>query len=493
MGKSRRFVKTILILGLMGVFGSKESLASEKLATIVNPVRSRELWKDKTLKPIEDQYKIINELDLKATWLVQNDAVRDKELTATIKQFDQKHEVGIFLEVSQELAKRARVYYPINRPWYSPEAVLLSGYSRDDRVKLIDRIMKDFKDTFDYWPKSVGAWWIDSYSFEYLEKRYGIKTAMIVADQRTTDNYGVWGQWWGYPYYPAKENILAPGNSKVLIIQWALRDPEMAYLGEGPKTSNYSLQANDYISQGLDIKYFEKLASIYFDKRNILGQITVGLETGMESEGFMDEYKKQVEWIKNNHITGVTMTEMENKYRQVYGENPSEVRIGEWLMTPNFRENKKLGDRVDYIKGVVFGDYYEKDTSTFLNRIYTKDNLVNGGRFPYLELALILVTGGCLYFKINWIAMGGGILGLKMMEHLRYSMVNGEKLIGFLIDNFRFVGVTDKIRFINGDLSNLVAQSMLKMEIKEIYYLIWLLICLLVGVVYGRYIKTKKN
>ena len=479
---------------LMVNYGEKQAGSFQKLVTIVNPVRSRELWKDKSLEPIKNQYKIISELDLKATWLIQNDVLDDEELVEEIKKFDNKQELGIFLEVSEKLAKKARVYYPINRPWYSPEAVFLSGYEISERKLLIDTMMKNFKNELGYYPKSVGAWWIDSWSLLYLEKKYGIKTAMIVTDQKTTDNYGVWGQWWGVPYYPDKVNILAPGDLEVLVLQWALRDPVKAYEGEGPRFSNFSMQANDYISQGLDILYFEKLANIYFDERNKIGQITVGLETGIESVGFLDEYKRQLEWIKNEGVVDVSMSEMEEKYKMAYGgKNPDEVRIDDWLMTPDFRENKKLGEKTEYIKGMAFGDYFEKDSKTFLNRIYKSENLVKGWRFPYLWLGMAGMIGLVILLKIKIFPIAAGWLGLKIMEHLRYSVVEEERMLGILVDNFRFIGVTDKIRFLNEDLSNLVAQTMLKIEIKEIYYLVWILGIILVKLISDEYQKRRKN
>jgi hypothetical protein len=287
---------------------------------------------------------------------------------------------------------------------------------------------------------------------------------------------------------------LAPGDSKVLVIQWALRDPELAFEGEGPKTSNYSLQANDYINQGLDFNYFEKLANIYFDKRNELGQITVGLETGIESVGFIDEYKKQIAWIKNKGITDVTMSEMRGEYGKRYGEkNSDEVRIGEWKMSPDFRENKKLGERIEYQKDLAFEDYFERDSETFLNRIYSRKNLVSGKRISLVALGIIFILGVGILGGINLLPLGAGWLGIKIIEQLRYSVVEGERMAGFLIDNFRFVGVTDKFRFINEDLSNLVAQTMLKIEIREICYLWGIIIWLIIGVAYGKYLKTRQN
>ena len=474
-------------------------MATEKVATLVNPIRGRELWRDKTLKPIEKQYQSVKDNGLGATWLLQNDVLQDPGLLGVIKNFDSKQELGVFLEVSKNLALRSRVYFNEQSPWYDPGVIFLSAYGRGERKKIIDRTMTDFRNMFGYFPKSVGAWWIDSYSLNYLEKKYGIKTAMIVADQKTTDNYGVWGQWWGYPYYPDKTNILVPGNSKVLIIQWALRDPVAAYFGEGPKISNHSLQANDYVSLGLDIGYFEKLANIYFDERNKLGQITVGLETGIESVPYLGEYQKQLEWIKKEGITDLTMSQMADKYRKVYGRNPKEIWIEKWRLTPEMRENITLKDRINYVKGMVFGDYQKKDTQPFLNRIYDKNNLVKVPIVPidwWWKIGL-MVTGMLVAIKLPkvkwmWVA---GVLGMVVwgVIHVRYSVVNGEKMIGFLVDNLRFVGLNLKHGWINTDLSNLVAKSMLKVGVEGVSYVYWLVLGLMIGGVYGKFNQTRKD
>lgn len=494
-----RICLVVSCLLLFIVIYPEKVLANGKYATIVNPVRSRGLWKDKSLKPIEDQYQAIDNLELKATWLIQNDVFEDKELIEKIKKFNDKQELGIFLEISKDLALKSRVYFDEQRPWYDPGVLFLSAYSREDRKKLIDRMMKDFERTFGYFPKSVGAWWIDSYSMSYLEDRYGIKTALICADQKTTDNYGIWGQWWGYPYYPAKDNILVPGNSKTLVIQWALRDPELAYFGEGPAVSNYSLQANDYINQGLDIRYFEKIANIYFDPRNKLGQITVGLETGIESVDYLDEYINQLKWIKDNKIKDLTMTEIEKKYRETYGKNPNQIMIGGWKMTPDYRENLRLGERIDYKRGLVFADYYQKDEQEFLNRVYEEKNLIKK-RWVSKEilLSLMAIIIGIIISKLwpkrKWILiLGVTWILLWLIEKSRYSVIEGEKMFGFLIDNFRFLGIGSRGRIINGDLSNLVAKSMLKLDIKEIDLVGWAILGVVITKIYEKIIKTGKN
>lgn len=468
------------------LFDNKFVFGNEKFVAIVNPVRSRELWKDKTLAPIETQYGAINKLNLSATWLIQDDVLQDIELINKIKNFNENQEIGLFLEVSKGLALRARVYFDEQRPWYDPGVVFLSGYTLPDRKKIIDKMVLDFKNTFGYMPKSVGAWWIDSYSQQYLENKYKIKAFLICADQKTTDKYGIWGQWWGYPYIPSPDNILAPGKSKSVVIQWAQRDLEKAYFGSGFEVSNYSLQANDYTSKKLDIKYFEKLAGQYLAVEK-LGQITVGLETGIESVGNEKEFEKQLKWLSDNKIISLKMSDFAVQYRNTYdNKNPEKVTLGDWVLTPDNRSNLKLGEKTVYQKNMVFNDVYQKDSSEFLNRIYTRENLAKK-KIIDVEIVIkifLLIIGFVVALKckkITWWMILGAILLVWMIIHVRYSVVNGEKMMGFLIDNFRFVGVNLKTGFLNTDLSNNVAKSMLKIKFDQLYYFYWILLGMFIG------------
>jgi len=509
---------------------------SNKYVTIVNPIRSRELWKDKSLKPVESQYGIISGLGLKATWLIQDDVVRDKELVATIKQFNPDQELGLFLEVSQELAKKARVYYPTETEWYAPKAVFLSGYKPSERIRLIDTIMADFKNTFGIMPKSAGAWWIDSWSQQYLEEKYQIKTVMIVADQKTTDNYGVWGQWWGYPYHPSPANILVPGNSKTVVIQWAQRDWEKAYLVPGSLASSYSLQANDYTGIGLKFDYFEKLAKQYLSVEN-LGQITIGLETGMESVGQENEYVKQLRWLVDNKITSLKMSQFGDIYRGIYKDkNPKIITLGSWVLTPEYRQNSNLAEKTEYNAEVSFGDKFLADKTDFLNRVLPRTTIrKNLQYFPLFLLIIPLLyfytkkvspilwvivlflpvfrsfyqSGWKIYFgpvvnhliisqllligigeliitkvyqklKVDWSAWWAvWVLNLLALA-ARVSVIEGKYYAGFLVDSLRFVGVawSNGVKFINQDLPGQIAAAMLKFNPEWIWgrWYIWLIL-----------------
>lgn len=399
---------TVLTFGFATPTFAKPSLnCPNRFLTLINPVRSRELWHERSLKPIEDQYAIIQENNFPATWLLQYDTLKDLELLGYINSFSPNQEKGLLLEISKNLADDSRVLYPALTPWFKPNAVFLSGYSQTERRKLIDTLFEKFKNQFGAYPKSVGAWWVDSYSLNYLQQKYGITSAMVVADQKTTDNYGVWGQWWGMPYYPDKANILTPASSKkdkvnVVILQWAQRDPLRAY-GAGPAISNYSLQANDYIRQGKTTDYFKEIADSYLDCGNKLGQITIGLETGIESVGFINEYKNQLEYLKTLQLKALTMSDFAQEFFRVYPEVVDGYKISyldsTWDLTTNKRQNKTLGDNVNYSSGVSFSDYFISDKSEFLNRRLDELPRGNTNQHNFYYLVVVLIAGIFFIYK----------------------------------------------------------------------------------------------
>jgi hypothetical protein len=200
-----------------------------------------------------------------------------------------------------------------NKPiWHYSKSVLVIGYSPEDRIKLIDTAMAQYKQVFGKYPKSVGAWWIDAYSLQYMKDKYQIEMNMDVADQFSTDGYQVWGQYWSSPFYPSKKNALMPSSSEkekigVTTIQWAGRDPFNGY-GNSVFESTYSVQANDYMLHNLGIDYFKKIVAPY-------PQVVVGLENDFDWQQFGEEYSKQVEYVAGLANTQVVTME---HFGQIY-------------------------------------------------------------------------------------------------------------------------------------------------------------------------------
>lgn len=472
-----RLSLTVFVSILLLFFSTKNSFAqndkycSNRYVTLVNPVRGRDLWIDKTNSPIINQYKIVNDNDLAATWLLQYDTLKDSSLTDEIKKFNNKQELGVFLEVSPSFANDARVIYPINRPWARPDVVFLSGYTRSERIKLIDKLFIEFENVYGYYPKAVGAWWIDSYSLNYLKDKYNIKSALIVADQKITDHYGVWGQWWGAPYFPSSKNILIPGKEndtvEVGVIQWAQRHPDIA-VGDGHLFSNFSFQANDYIRQGLDTNFFKDLTNIYFDCRNEIAQITIGLETGMESVGYLKEYEKQVDYLINYpEVKFVSMSTFADIYRPFY-ENLNEYKIygpkTTWVMTKDYRYNDELGERTDYNNFSYFKDEFVSDENEFLNRRLEDANKINTNVSYYpVHLIIYLVIIGVLFYKnkVKEIIFITSFLFLGHYPLLKSHVIDGLTIYyGLVINNLMLIQIAVVLLVsliaLNKKISNLV-------------------------------------
>ncbi len=287
--------------------------ASNSFVTVVNPVRGGDFWELNNQKPAEallGQIEVLNKFNIPATWLIRPDALTDKSVLGTLKKTPNTHKFGLFLEITPSWASRALVKYNKLPNWHDAASVFLTGYEVEDRKKLIDSAFEAFKGNFGFYPKSVGAWFIDSNSLLYMYEKYKIDAALIVSDQYSTDNYQIWGQYWGYPYYPQKKHTLLPAQNAenkipVVITQWAPRDPVNGY-GKAVEESTYSVQPNDYIDyHDLDINYFSKLLEVYLKQEyNRVNQIVVGLENSYSWDKYQDEYKKQIEILAQKQKKG---------------------------------------------------------------------------------------------------------------------------------------------------------------------------------------------
>lgn len=337
------------------------TLANDKaFISIVNPIRGSDFWDLKNQTPdvaVFGQAKILEKYNLPATWLLRFDVLDDKNIVDLLKKrpLDEK---GLFLEITPTWTKDARVSYNKGSSWHSAGAAFLTGYSLSGREKLIDTSFEKFKSVFGEYPKSVGAWWVDSYSINYMQKKYEIIAVLIVADQYSTDNYQIWGQYFGTPYYPSKINALHPAQSlenktPVVIMQWAARDPVNSY-GNGVLESTYSVQANDYLDyHKLNINYFSSLLDIYTKQSfNKFSQLVVGLENSYDWKKYSKEYDNQMKTLAGkrslNQISILTMKDFSSWYKGNFPDlSPEQIIVADdplgtfkkvvWFMNPYYR------------------------------------------------------------------------------------------------------------------------------------------------------------
>lgn len=344
-----------LIILVPQVFAQGDSFVS-----IVNPVRGNDFWNQKGQYPqtaVIGQIEILKKYGISATWLIRYDALGGKDIIDSLNMVP-NDEKGIFLEVTPSWAKDAEVNYHQGNSWHSAGSAFLTGYERDERERLIDTAFLKFKKTFNVYPKSVGAWWIDSYSLDYMQKNYAVTASLLVADQYTTDNYQIWGQYWSTPYYPSKKDALNPAQNKegkipIVMMQWAARDPVNGY-GNGVLESTYSVQANDYMDyHDLNTSYFSKLVDIYtIQPFNQFSHLIVGLENSYSWSKYKNEYENQIKILneknKNGEFTLTTMEGFAGWYIKRFPDfSPSQIIVASdplgsskksvWFMNPYYR------------------------------------------------------------------------------------------------------------------------------------------------------------
>jgi len=236
-----------------------------------------------------------------------------------------------------------------------------------------------------------------------MEKKYGVTAALICADQLLTDDYQIWGSWWGVPYYPSRYNVLLPAQTEknkldLVIFQWAARDPVNGY-GGGGFESSFSVQVNDYMAHGLDVSYFEQLVEVYTGKNNNhFGQLTVGLENDYNWRKYEQGYKEQIGMISKRDLSVLTMKDFAAWYRlrfpglsldhKIEALDPLETdKKAIWLMSTN--------GRVGLLKeegGTVIRDwrlYHERWAEPYLEVANKNHQLklslpakIDGVRFP---------------------------------------------------------------------------------------------------------------
>lgn len=384
-----------MLLVLFLILLPKQIIASEtgRYVTIVSPVRSSSLWQ--STESVRKQINLISDYKLPATWLLQYDLLDDDKLSL-FKSLSSNQEIGVFLEVSEKLATDAYDAYLLgDGDWARADKVLLSGYTPEARKRMIDKVFEKFKKQLGYYPSSVGAWYTDSLSLNYLVDKYHIQAVLNVADQYQTDTYGLWGQPWGVPYYPSRLNSLTPAEDNstkldTVKIQWAQRDPVRGY-GLNVTDSIYSVQANDYINNNLDFDYFKKLSQIYLDAPNELSQLTIGLETGQEGAVFLDEFKKQLQFLidlqNKGKLSFQTMQSFAEKFKKqfkttsynflVHGRDYFDTdTVAYWYSTKLYRigliqqgENLYLRDLRLYENPILFEDIFDKDSQHVLKKI----------------------------------------------------------------------------------------------------------------------------
>ena len=192
-----------------------------RIVNIVNFIRLLEprdstITEDVLYQTVVKQVESLKRYHLGGTFLLQYDALLDKRYQTLLRSLPQEtFEIGAWWEIPQPLVENAGLKWRGQYPWdWRANIGFSTGYTPEEREKLIDTYMRDFKNIFGYYPRSVASWFIDAHSLDYMYRKYHIVASANCKDQYGTDGYTLWGGYWNQAYYPSKINSYMPAQNE---------------------------------------------------------------------------------------------------------------------------------------------------------------------------------------------------------------------------------------------------------------------------------------
>jgi len=382
---------------LQKIFAQKDN--PSPAITVINLIRGSGLGheNDDLVSSLRAQWQVTRDLGVNATWLMQYSVLEDQNIIDLAKNEMSGQEFGLLLEIDRNSAQKANILYRGQGAWYFSDGLFLVSYDVNERRILIDKAFSKFKQIFGYYPKTVGAWWVGGDSLSYMQKKYGITAALRASDQFNLDFYSFWGTPWSIPYIASKTNEAIPAesfedSSKVVILQWAARDPL-----EGYADPLFSVQ--DYPMKGYGTDYVNYLAGIFLTKP--FHTMVMGLENGGTEEDFNKNYRtmllkaKELEKEKKTAILFVKdFARHFLEQRKVFpytsyflSQDYDSDNQSFWYVSENYRASlQKNNDSVYLVDLRDYSNKIEEDFSLLPNsqsrlRITTPE-IIDSVRFP---------------------------------------------------------------------------------------------------------------
>lgn len=191
-----------------------------RIVNIVNFIRQLEprdaaVSEDVLYETVQNQIKLMAKYNLPGTFLLQYDALINPRYQTLLKtQLGADSEVGGWWEITQPHVEAAGLKWRGRYPWdWHANVGFSTGYTPEEREKLVDVFMAKFKAVFGKYPTAIGSWFIDSYSLAYMYDKYHIVASSNCKDQIGTDGYTLWGGYWNQAYYPSRLNAYMPAQT----------------------------------------------------------------------------------------------------------------------------------------------------------------------------------------------------------------------------------------------------------------------------------------
>ena len=159
---------------------------------------------------------LLKKYALPATFAFQYDALINPRYQKLFREEGADYfEVGGWLELPRQLVEKAGLPWRGRWDWdWRTSVGFTPGYAPDERKKLVDVYMSDFKEIFGRHPRTFGSWYIDEVTLDHMVREYGLVASCNCKDQVGTDGYTLWGGYWNQAYYPSKVNAYMPAQTR---------------------------------------------------------------------------------------------------------------------------------------------------------------------------------------------------------------------------------------------------------------------------------------
>lgn len=288
------------------------------------------------------QIELVRKYGFPATFLMEYDSLISPAYQELLKSLPENCEVGGWFEVVQPLVEKAgltwrgRPGYPWD--WHANVGFSV-GYTREERKRLTDVYMEDYRSILGTYPKSVGSWLIDAFTLDYMQQKYGVEASCNCRDQWGTDGYTLWGGYYGQGYYPSRRNVFCPAQTAenqipVPVFRMLGSDPIYQY-DFGLQQSGSLLPSEDQGVVTLEPVYNENGAGgssrewvSWFFKENFcpdtlsFNYVQAGQENSfgwdLMKEGLAIQFEQLCQLQKENKVTLITLEDLGKWYRETY-------------------------------------------------------------------------------------------------------------------------------------------------------------------------------
>lgn len=420
VSSSKFFVFCLFLLFVSPLSLTAKEKSEPRIANIINFIRDIEprpvgITKEILYETVVKQAEEMRRCNLVGTYLLQYDALIDPKYQQLMKEEKVRGcEIGGWWEITEPHVLAAGIKWRGRYPWdWHSDKGFSVGYTPEQRLRLVDVYMQKFKEVFGEYPASVGSWFIDARTLDYMHTKYGLQASCNCRDQVGTDGYTLWGGYWSGAYYPAKENEYMPAQSKanqidVPVFRMLGSDPVYQYdFGVGGASQHVATLEPVYPACGGNeewIRWFLKEQS----EEPCIGYtyLQAGQENSFAWKKIKTGFLLQMPLIKQMADAGKlkvqTLQESGQWFRRTYAVTPPTISVGKstpcdptrsavWYNSRYYRCSLAWQDGKLTVRDVHL--FSERYTSNYLDTVCTS-NLCYMLTLPLVDGCLWNKTGG---------------------------------------------------------------------------------------------------